>query len=303
MAIPESQLETWASQGSIKQSSETYGIIKNGLEANGTPYADKRYKVFLQGSYGNDTNVFRDSDVDVVMRMDAAHYRDTSRMTPPEVAAYNQAYPGGGFTLPDFKERVVQHLYEKFPNCVVPGHKAVEVRGNKTGRRDVDVLVCAQLRRYYSFLAIGNEKYAEGICFFLPDGTRVDNFPERHSANCSLKHQKSGANFKPMVRILKNMRNKMIEEKLIVDDLAPSYFIEGMLYNVPNGYFTNKYSDAFVQCFSWLHNADRSKLVCAHELDPLFAVGSRTAWELDKCSQFLEALAGFWNNWGKIKWI
>jgi len=177
------------------------------------------------------------------------------------------------------------------------------VRGNQSGRRNADVLICAQLRRYYNFTAIGNEKYAEGICFFLPDGTRVDNFPERHSANCSLKHQKSGANFKPMVRTFKNMRNKMIEDKLIADDLAPSYFIEGMLYNVPNGHFTSNYSDSFVQCFSWLHNTDRSTLVCAHELDPLLAVGSRTAWDPQKYAQFLEALAGFWNNWGKIKWI
>lgn len=301
LGIPETQLDTWASQGSIKQSADTYGIIKNALESTGRPYADKASKVFLQGSYGNDTNVFRDSDVDVVIRMDAAHYRDTTRMTPPEVAAYNQAYPGGGFTLPDFKKLVVQHLYDKFPNCVMPGNKAVEVLGNQSGRRDADVLVCAQLRRYYGFTAIGNERYVEGICFFLPDGTRVDNFPERHSANCSLKHQKSGANYKPMVRIFKNMRNKMIEDRLIQEGLAPSYFIEGMLYNVPNGHFTNNYGDTFVQCFSWLQNTDRSTLLCAHGLDPLLAKGSRTAWDPDHCTKFLEALAGFWNSWGKVE--
>ena len=81
----------------------------------------------------------------------------------------------------------------------------------------------------------------------------------------------------------------MIEDKLIADDLAPSYFIEGMLYNVPSGHFTNNYSDTFVQCFSWLHNTDRSKLVCAHELDALRQSGharagshksARNSWRL-----------------------
>ena len=57
MAIPESQLETWAHQGSVSQSSTTYNTIKNVLEADDTPYAGKSYSVFLQGSYGNDTNI------------------------------------------------------------------------------------------------------------------------------------------------------------------------------------------------------------------------------------------------------
>ena len=58
MPIPESQLETWSHQGSITQSSNTYNTIKNVLEASTTPYAGKNFKVFLQGSYGNDTNIY-----------------------------------------------------------------------------------------------------------------------------------------------------------------------------------------------------------------------------------------------------
>lgn len=57
MAVPESQLETWSHQGSISQSSSTYATIKRAIEASDTKYADKDYEVFLQGSYGNDTNI------------------------------------------------------------------------------------------------------------------------------------------------------------------------------------------------------------------------------------------------------
>ena len=63
MAIPESQLDTWSHQGSITQSSNTYATITGALEAAGTPYANKAYKVFLQGSYGNDTNIYAPDDV------------------------------------------------------------------------------------------------------------------------------------------------------------------------------------------------------------------------------------------------
>ena len=64
-------------------------------------------------------------------------------------------------------------------------------------------------------------------------GNRIRNFPEQHSKNCTAKHQATKGNFKPMVRVFKNMRNSMIEKKLLADGIAPSYFIEGMLWNVP----------------------------------------------------------------------
>lgn len=69
MAIPESQLETWSKQGSVTQSSTTYQIIRNALLDAKAVYADKTFEVFLQGSYGNDTNIYAESDVDTVMRL------------------------------------------------------------------------------------------------------------------------------------------------------------------------------------------------------------------------------------------
>ena len=69
MTIPESQLETWSHQGSVTQSSATYNTIKNVLKDADTPYAGKSYSVFLQGSYGNDTNIYAESDVDIVIKL------------------------------------------------------------------------------------------------------------------------------------------------------------------------------------------------------------------------------------------
>ncbi|OHD48947.1 MAG: hypothetical protein A2096_10405 [Spirochaetes bacterium GWF1_41_5] len=50
------------------QSSNTFNSIKNVLEDSSTPYAGKNFKVFLQGSYGNDTNIYTESDVGIVIR-------------------------------------------------------------------------------------------------------------------------------------------------------------------------------------------------------------------------------------------
>ena len=86
MPIPESQLETWSHQGSITQSSNTYNSIKNVLEAGTTPYASKNFKVFLQGSYGNDTNIYAESDVDIVIRLDDCFFMKIALGAPAMVS-------------------------------------------------------------------------------------------------------------------------------------------------------------------------------------------------------------------------
>jgi tRNA nucleotidyltransferase (CCA-adding enzyme) len=90
MAIPESQLDTWAKQGSVTQSSTTYNIIKNALESNSTPYADKSHQVFLQGSYGNDTNIYAESDVDIVIQLESSFQRDLTRLSEGQRDAFNR---------------------------------------------------------------------------------------------------------------------------------------------------------------------------------------------------------------------
>ena len=69
-----------------------------------------------------------------------------------------------------------------------------------------------------------------------------------------------------MVRVFKNMRNSMIEKRLLADGVAPSYFIEGMLSNVPNDKFTGDYQDMWVACFNWIVTADETKLTTANDL-------------------------------------
>ena len=75
MAIPENQLETWSHQGSVTQSSSTYQTIKGVLEASTAPYSSHLHRSFLQGSYGNSTNIWADSDVDIVMQIDSVFYQ------------------------------------------------------------------------------------------------------------------------------------------------------------------------------------------------------------------------------------
>jgi hypothetical protein len=154
-----------------------------------------------------------------------------------------------------------------------------------------DVLVCAKLRRYYSYPQYGDPVFVDGICFWYK-GVRIENFPERHSDNCTTKHQDTKQWFKHTVRILKNLRNTLIEKKVIEDGLAPSYFIEGLMYNVPKEYFGGTEQLNFRDVLNYVLATDRDKFVSANEQFKLLGNGNVT-WPPANCQKFLNVVKAF----------
>ena len=297
MAIDEAQLEIWSHQGSITQSSNTYNTIKNTLQASGTLYSDKNYKVFLQGSYGNDTNIWAESDVDVVIRLDDCFHSDLENLSEEEKAAYQSAFVDAIYTRADFVRDVLDVLVNKYGKDVKAGDKAITIAPNG-GRRKTDVIVAAQYRRYYQFKGIANQSYTEGICFWNAKGEMIANFPKQHSANLTARHQSAETWLKPMVRILKNMRGRCISEGLLKEGIAPSYYLEGLLYNVPADRFGKSYQDCFVNAFNWIQQeSDKTNLVCANEQHYLLLDGVHTCWPTANGDTFINAAIELWNNW------
>lgn len=297
MAIDEAQLETWSHQGSIMQSSGTYNAIKNTLKAADTPYSDKNYKVFLQGSYGNDTNIWAESDVDVVIRLDDCFHGDLENLSGEEKAAYQSAFNDATYTRADFARDVLGVLVNKYGKDVKAGDKAIAIAPNG-GRRKADVIVAAQYRRYHRFKGIANQSYTEGICFWNAKGEMIANYPNQHSANLTTKHQSTGTWLKPMVRVLKNMRGRCITEGLLKEGIAPSYYLEGLLYNVPSDRFGTSHQDCFVNAFNWIQQeADKTKLVCANEQYYLLYDGCHTCWPKANGEAFINAAIELWNKW------
>lgn len=296
MAIPESQLDTWSHQGSITQSSTTYNTIKKALESTGSAYAGKNYTVFLQGSYGNDTNIYSESDVDIVIRLNSCFYHDLESLPDDQKAAFKKAQSDATYCYFEFKKDVLALLEDEYRGSVKSGDKAIKIEANGN-RRNADVLVTTEYRRYYKFLSEYDESHEPGICFFSADNTRIANYPDQHSANCTAKHQVTNEWFKPMVRILKNLRGKLVEDEMIEAGVAPSYYIEGLLYNVPNEKFGKSYDDSFVNCINWILEADRSKFLCANRQYYLLCEGSPVTWRDSKCTEFLTAACDLWKQW------
>jgi len=80
MAIPQNQLATWCYQGATVSAQASYASIQAALGGSDSSIRYKDYEIYLQGSYRNDTNIYGDSDVDVVVQLNETYYFDTSRL-------------------------------------------------------------------------------------------------------------------------------------------------------------------------------------------------------------------------------
>lgn len=298
MGIPESQLETWSHQGSITNSSNTYNSIKSVLEADDTPYCDHAHEVFLQGSYGNDTNIYAESDVDIVILLNDCWQRDIASLTSDEQAAYKEWAGKGDYGHAQFKLHVLEVLKEEYGDDVKGGGDKAIAISSSGNRRKADVIAAVQFRRYLKFKNGDDQLFTPGICFWNKAGEQIVNYPKLHSSNLTRKHQDTGGWLKPMVRIVKNLRERMIGDGVLKAGVAPSYYLEGLLFNVPKDRFTASYEDCFVNAVKWIQSeAKKDKLVCANEQYYLLRDNSHVCWPCADADAFLEAAVKFWDDW------
>jgi hypothetical protein len=249
MAIPESQLEIWSAQGGTGVFRDTYNHLKETLDNRSAPYANRLFRVFLQGSYENDSNTHGESDVDTVVMLTSTFHYSLSNLSPQEVQNFHAAYPTNAtYEWADFKREVSAWLQDQYRGFVdTTRNKVIAIDRNGRLPREADVLVCVEYKNYWRFAnATDTTSYIRGVKFYDRHGNAIINYPELHSQRCSEKHRDTGGAFKPTVRILKCMRRRLIEERLLAEGVAPSYYIEGLLSNVPNPNFVSRH-DATVR--------------------------------------------------------
>jgi hypothetical protein len=89
----------------------------------------------------------------------------------------------------------------------------------------------------------------------------------------------------------------MVAQGYLDAGVAPSYYIEGLLSNVPNEMFDDSFQDTFVRSLNWIWSAERSKFTCANGQYYLLHATSPVTWRAESCTEFLSALIKFWNEW------
>jgi hypothetical protein len=300
MTIPETQLDTWTHVGAAVQSAATYQTIKGVIEHKNAPYSAKSIDSFLQGSYGNDTNVYgADSDVDIVLRTKSLFHYNLDALSEPEKTAFKGVYPAAAeYTLKSFRADVITWLNAQYgSDCDTSGKKALRLKANGM-RRSSDVLLVAPHKKYTRYYSEQDCAFIEGVLFITTDGTNIVNYPKQHSENMTRKHQATKSLLKPTVRIFKNMRNRLIRDGKIKNGSAPSYFIEGMLSNVPTEKFGSTYQNTVDQCWGWLNStANAADLMCANGIHPLVRDNSATSWPIQGYIDFLAETQKLWLQW------
>nr|MDD3720805.1 nucleotidyltransferase [Candidatus Gracilibacteria bacterium] len=255
------------------------------------------YEVYLQGSYKNSTNIRYDSDVDIVVQVNSVFWSDKSELSPDEIDRYNKAYSNTSYGFLELKEEIYNVLKGYFGEDVAYKNKCIKVNGN-TNRVDADVVPCFQYRVYKKFISVDNCHFVEGIKFLnTNDNTEIINFPKVHYENGCSKNDDTDGKYKSMVRVFKNIKRDMVEKGLIDDNIAPSYFIENLIYNCTSHCFDGNYSESTLKIFQFLLDSikqDRLKsFLCVNEQDMLF---SNKTWNLADAIRFINDAGDYFLN-------
>lgn len=293
MAIPEAQLDRWTNQGATATAAQTYTSIRAALAGGAWPQ-ENAPDIYLQGSYRNDTNIFSESDVDVVVQIGNVILPDTRVLPPVEQVAQNAAFPPAQYVWNDGRRDVIAALIDHYGAAAVrPGNKAIKVQ---TPYRTADVVVAIEHRKYSRFIATGNEQFEPGIAIWVhADNDWIINFPRQHYDNGVAKSAQIGGRYKPVVRLFKNANRYMVESQMLGADVAPSYAIECLVYSAPNNAFQAMHQETFCNIVNWAHE-NIGAIRRVSEQGPILGVG-RSLWNPAAARSYIDALIHLWNGW------
>lgn len=297
MPIPSRQLDGWTGQGAITISSNAYNSIRTAFLAANSPLRGRSLDIFLQGSYANATNIRGDSDIDVVVLYDDTFYKDMTALTPEQQRLHEATFEPATYSWRSLHDDVLAALRLHFGNnAVTPGRKAIKVRTGYGGMA-ADVVPAMQFRRYATFVNRSDLTAHWGIQFFDSTGNPIVNYPKYHKDNGEAKNHttRTRGQYKSTIRLFKNFRNYLVDHRLLADDVAPSYFIEGALYNVPDRLFVGNYVDVVPRILYYLLNTPYVGFLCQNGVVPLFGTGL-TQWNENNAATFLTAANNAWNN-------
>ena len=298
MSIPESKLQIWSHQGALVTSSAAYASIQHALLRTTSPLVGRGVEIFLQGSYANSTNIYGDGDVDVVVLYENTFSKDISALTPAQRQLHEASFPPATYRWLQLRDDVLSALRSHYGNSAVTlGKKSIKVETG-SGRRTSDVVPAVQFRRYATFTDPHNLSAHWGVQFHDSSNNAIVNYPKYHIARGEEKNQASRTrrNYKATVRIFKNVRNYLIENHLLAEGIAPSYFLECMLHNVPDHLFVGAFADTVPSILSYLLNTPYADFLCQNGVVPLFGSGS-TQWSEHSFATFVLAAQAVWDNW------
>lgn len=221
-------------------------MVRDALATNPW-FARERVITAAQGSYFNNTNVRRQSDMDIRV------------VHPAIVTLRSQSIAGTGITEANFDytdlpwtngqiaaelRRQVELTLNRYfgAGSVNPGKKALRLPAVPGSRAPIDV-VPALNHHFICHLepetpgAQPKIGPVQGVYIIGTDGSEIRNYPEHHHRHGKAKRDRTGHRFKKIVRTVKSLRDELVEAGLIGSKELPSFLIECLVYLVEDDFF------------------------------------------------------------------
>lgn len=295
MPIAAQQLDTWSKQGGTTASADAYARIERALKADTSPLKKRNVSTYLQGSYRNATNIYGDSDVDVVVQADDAFVSNKMELPPDQLAAHDAFYSKSEYTWKNLHADVLGALQTYFGAAAVrAGNRAIWVKTG-VGAREADVVPALQYRRYSYFKADNDKRAHWGVALYDAQSSLIVNYPKYHIERGQAKQapERTAGMYKPTVRLFKNYRNWLVSKGSLAEGVAPSYFVECALFNAPDNQFVGQFGSTVPALIDYLIKVPMQSLLCQNGVQALIGE-SQTQWRQDRFVAFVHALRDGW---------
>lgn len=252
---------------------------------------------FAQGSFANRTTVRLESDVDVCILCSNTFYFDL----PDGFTRQDAGITPATYSYDEFKGDVSDALFSHFGEAnASPGNKAFYIHEN-TYRVDADAVACFDFRQYYVG-SYGKLEYHTGTSLLTGRESRLlTNFPQQQYDNGVAKNEETGRRFKALVRIVKNLRDEMLEVDFAEAEPIASFLIESLVWNWPSEAFNRQtsFTSMVDEFLAWVCASTQTDLECALWLEengikPLF--GASSSWTREQVNSFASAAYGYIRN-------
>lgn len=288
----EAQFKEWAKPPSKTEQDRcdnAVSAIRHAIVASDKLHV-RNVSVFTHGSYRNNTNIRKDSDVDIGILCTDTLLNDF----PPSMNRNDFGLSPATYQYEQYKNEVEEALVNYFGRAAVKrGNKAFDVH-ETSSHVEADVAAFFEHRRYRK-----DSTYLKGVALLTDkEKKRIINWPEQHYKNGTQKNTDTGARFKSIVRVLKSLSNEITEKGIKSGDI-PGFLIECLVWNVSNDKFQHSTYTADVRAaLVFLFNNTMTQEACKEwgevsELIYLFHLGQKWTWQ--QAHAFTSAV---WNHVG-----
>lgn len=247
--------------------------------------------IYLQGSYVNNVYVSDKTKLEVVFELKKISSGDLQKVK--KILNNRDIYVEFDYSLKDFKEDIYQKFLDEFASQdVLKSNRAIEIVKNKYNPLTVDVLPA------FKFIKKDEEtgKDIQSLIIYESITDKyVLSFPALHSFNLDKKDKNTNGAFKKMVRSFRRFTNYLINKEILPIGIAPGYFIDCLLSNVPDNLFKGTLDEMWVKVLNFLKLSNLNPFLCVHKQFKMFN-NTYDGWTIPDATMVIDALSYYYFN-------